>query len=86
MATKPARSGCEVMAEAIRFIRQQIGAKEARIRLLTQRLEKLQGQPTPDADQVRELKADILELREQLETTDRPQLNAFEEEFSASCG
>jgi chromosome segregation ATPase len=74
------------MAEAIKFIKQEIKAKEARIRVLTERLEKLQSQPNPDPDQIQEIKADIQELEDQLETTARPQLNAFEEEFAASCG
>lgn len=86
MSTKSTRSGCDVMAEAIKFIKQEIKAKEARIRVLTERLEKLHSQPNPDPDQIQEIKADIQELEDQLETTARPQLNAFEEEFAASCG
>ncbi|GAB3092712.1 hypothetical protein [Lysobacter terrae] len=86
MATPSARSGCQVMADAIKFIRQEIQSKEARIRMLTQRLEKLQSQPDPDLSQIEEIKADIRELESQLESTDRPQLSAFEEEFAASCG
>ena len=86
MSTRRPLSGCDVMANAIKFIRQEIKAKEARIRTLTERLEKMQAQPNSDLDQIQEIKADIQELEDQLETTDRPQLNAFEEEFAASCG
>lgn len=85
MASTSARSGCDVMADAIKFIRQEIRSKEARIRMLTQRLEKLQSQPDPDLSQIEEIKADIREFEGQLEATDRPQLSAFEEEFAASC-
>ena len=86
MATKPTRSGCDVMADAIKFIKQEIKSKEARIRILTERLQKLQSQPNADPDQIQEIRADIQKLEEQLEMTDRPQLIAFEEEFAASCG
>jgi hypothetical protein len=74
------------MADAIKFIEQQIKSKERRIRILTERLTKLQSEPNPDPDQIQELRADIQALEDQLEMTDRPQLNAFEEEFAASCG
>lgn len=86
MSNTSIQNVCEMMAGAIRFIKREIESKEARIRALTERLKKLQSQPNPDPSQIQETTADIQELEEQLETTDRPQLNAFEEEFAASCG
>ena len=86
MSTKPKRSGCDLMEDAIKFIEQQIKSKERRIRILTERLTKLESQPNPDPDQIQELRADIQALEDQLENTDRPQLSAFQEEFAASCG
>ena len=86
MATRSMRSGCDLMAEAIKFIKKEIESKEARIRALTERLNKLQSQPNPDPEKIQEIRADIQELEDQLENTDRPQLSAFEEEFAASCG
>lgn len=85
MSTQSMRSVCDMMAEAIKFIGQEIEAKEARIRILSERLGKLQSQPHPDLDQIQEIKTDIQDLKDQLET-DLSQLNAFQEEFAASCG
>lgn len=79
------RNVCDMMARAIKHIEQEIKAKERRIQNLTERLKKLQSQPNPDLTQIQEIKKDIQELEDQLET-DRPQLNAFQEEFAASCG
>lgn len=86
MPTQPMRSGCDLMAEAIKFIGQEITAKERRIQTLMERLKKLHSQPNPDPAQIEEIEQDIQELEDQLEMTDRPQLNAFQEEFAASCG
>ena len=86
MATKSMRSGCDLMAEAIKFIQKEIESKEARIRALTERLNKLQSQSNPEPEKIQEIRADIQEIEDQLGNTDRPQLSAFEEEFAASCG
>lgn len=85
MSTHVKPNACDVMARAIIFIKQEIKAKELRIKILTERLQKLQSQPNPDPTQIREIKTDIQDLEDQLEN-DRSQLNAFEEEFAASCG
>lgn len=85
MATGTLSAGCDLMRRAIISMRQEIPRKEARLRVLENRLAKLLSQPNPGAAQVAELKADIAELEAQL-VQDRSQLNAFEEEFSASCG
>ncbi len=85
MSTQPMHNVCNTLARAIAHIRQEIGTKESRIRSLTERLGKLQSQPNPDMTQIQEIKKDRQELEEQLEM-DRPQLNAFEDEFAASCG
>lgn len=85
MSTQPMRNVCDLMARAIKHIEREITAKERRVQNLTERLEKLQNQPNPDLAQIQEIKKDIQELESQLKT-DRPQLNAFKEEFSASCG
>jgi chromosome segregation ATPase len=79
------RDPCDLMEAAIEFIKQEIEAKSARIQVLTGRLQKLQGQPDPDLAQIAQIQADIQELETQL-ASDLPQLAAFENEFSASCG
>jgi len=85
MPTESIRDVCDMMAKAIGHIEQEIKAKERRIRSLAERLGKLQSQPDPDPLQIQQIKADMQELEDQLKT-DRPQLNAFQEEFAASCG
>lgn len=85
MTTKSIRSGCDLMADAIQFIKQEIEAKRGRLRKLTRRLEALLSQPDPDQSLILAIEEDIRELEDELET-DRAQLNAFEEEFAASCG
>ena len=85
MPTQPIRNVCDMMAKAIKHIEQEIEAKERWIRNLKERLEKLQSQPDPDPLQIQEIKADMQELEDQLKT-DQSQLNAFQEEFAASCG
>ena len=85
MSTQSIRKVCDMMERAIKHIEQEINAKELRIQNLTERLKKLQSNPNPDPAQIHEIKKDIQELEDQLER-DRAQLNAFQEEFSASCG
>jgi chromosome segregation ATPase len=85
MTTKSIRSGCDLMADAIQFIKQEIEAKRGRLRKLKRRLEALLSQPDPDQSLIQAVEEDIRELEDALET-DRAQLNAFEEEFAASCG
>lgn len=85
MTTKSIRSGCDLMADAIQFIKQEIEAKRGRLRKLKRRLEALLSQPDPDQSLIQAIEEDIRELEDALET-DRAQLNAFEEEFAASCG
>ena len=85
MATGTLSAGCDLMRRAILSMRQEIQRKEARLRVLKSRLATLQSQPNPNAAALSELKADMDELEKQL-VEDRGQLNAFEEEFSASCG
>jgi chromosome segregation ATPase len=74
-----------MMARAIKHIEQEIKAKERRIQNLKKRLGQLQSGPNPDLAKIQEIKTDIKELDVQLEM-DRTQLNAFKEEFGASCG
>ena len=85
MTDQSLRNVCDMMAKAIKHIEQEIRTKERRIRSLSQRIQKLQSVPNPDLIQINEIKADMQELEDQLEM-DRPQLSAFQEEFSASCG
>ncbi len=85
MTTKSIRSGCDLMADAIQFIKQEIEAKRGRLRKLKRRLEALLSQPDPDQSLILAIEEDVRELEDELET-DRAQLNAFEEEFAASCG
>lgn len=85
MATGTLSAGCDLMRRAIISMRQEIPRKQARLRVLGERLAKLQSQRESADGAVAELKADIAELEAQL-AEDRAQLNAFEEEFSASCG
>lgn len=85
MATGTLSTGCDLMRRAIVSMRQEIPRKQARLRVLGDRLAKLKNQPKPEAAAVAELKADMAELEAQL-AEDRAQLNAFEEEFAASCG
>lgn len=85
MPTESIRNVCDMMAKAIKHIAEEIKAKELRIRSLEERLEKLQSHPDPDPLQIQQIEADMQELEDQLKT-DRAQLNAFQEEFAASCG
>ena len=85
MPTQSIRNVCDVLERAVKHIAQEINVKESRIQNLTERLKKLQGHPNPDPAQIQEIKQDIQELEDQLER-DRAQLNAFQEEFAASCG
>jgi predicted nucleic acid-binding Zn-ribbon protein len=78
------RDVCDLLEDAIKFIKQDIAAKEARIEVLTGRLQKLQDQQDPDLAQIAEIQADIQQLETEL-ASDRPQLSAFEEEFAAAC-
>lgn len=80
-----ARGICDILADTIKFAKQEIKQKEARIRVLKDRLRKLQSQPHPDQAQIAQVKNDIQELESQLESIDRPQLNALEEDFSVHC-
>lgn len=85
MATQPVRTVCDLMARAIKHIQQEIKAKQGRVRNLSERLKKLEGQPNPDKAQIAEIRGDIQELEGELKT-DLSQLNAFQEEHAASCG
>lgn len=76
---------CDMLADAIKFLGQEIDNKVSRIEVLSERIEKLQGQPKPDLAQIKELTNDVQELELQLKS-DRPQLSAFQDEFAASCG
>ena len=73
-----------MMARLIESQKQEIRAKERKIRILNERLIKLEGQPNPDPVLVQAMKADIQELENQL-PIDRTQLDAAENEFAASC-
>ncbi|HZF41052.1 MAG TPA: hypothetical protein VE715_19675 [Blastocatellia bacterium] len=85
MSIQSIRNVCDMMARAIKHIEQEIKAEERRIQNLKKRLRQLQSQPNPDLAKIQEIKTDIKELEVQLEM-DRSQLNAFQEEFAASCG
>lgn len=84
MATGGIDSVCAMMRRGIRFLEQEIKQKESQIGILTARLQKLQSQGNADAAAVTEIEDDIAKLENEL-FTDRAQLNAFEEEVSASC-
>ena len=84
MATGGIDSVCAMMRRGIKFLQQEIKQKESQIGILTARLQKLQSQPNADATVVQEINDDIEKLGNEL-ITDRAQLNAFEEEVSASC-
>jgi hypothetical protein len=77
-------SFCQLLARHIAYLKQEIRNKEHRIRTLNARLSELLSQPNPDPAVIQEIRADIQELEVELET-DRPQLNATEEDFAASC-
>ena len=84
MATGGIDSVCAMMRRGIKFLQQEIKQKESQIGILTVRLQKLQSQPNADATVVQEINDDIEKLSNEL-VTDRAQLNAFQEEVSASC-
>lgn len=84
MATGGIVSVCAMMRRGIKFLKQEIKQKENQIGILTARLQKLRSQPNPDATAIKEIRDDIAKLENEL-ITDRAQLNAFEEEVSASC-
>jgi len=75
---------CATMRDGIKFLKQEIKQKESQIDILTARLRKLQSQSDPNSSAVKEIKDDIQKLENEL-VNDRAQLNAFEEEVSASC-
>ena len=84
MATGGINSVCAMMRRGIKFLKQEIKQKETQIGILTARLQKLQSRSDSDASAAKEIKDDIEKLENEL-LTDRAQLNAFEEEVSASC-
>ncbi|NDZ15922.1 hypothetical protein C7T35_31955 [Variovorax sp. WS11] len=63
--------GCDIMKRAIAQMKQEIKRKGERIQAQSEQIEKLG--------------LELKSLENELET-DLAQLNAFEEEFSASCG
>jgi chromosome segregation ATPase len=75
---------CKSMKDAIKFIQKEIEGKQQKIGMLEDELTKLQSQPVPDPKQIRKIKQEIQQLNSELEH-DLPQLNAFQEEFSANC-
>jgi chromosome segregation ATPase len=75
---------CKSMKEAIKFIQKEIEGKQQKIGMLEDELTKLQSQPIPDPKQIWKIKQEIQQLNSELEH-DLPQLNAFQEEFSANC-
>ena len=76
---------CELMARLSKLMEHEFENKKRRIGKLMERLNKLKSQPNPDKTQIRKIRADIKELKDQLET-DLLQLDAFKKEFKASCG
>jgi hypothetical protein len=76
---------CEWLEKGVMFIEQDIARKERHIEVMHERIDKLKSAPNPDLALIAELEGDIRELETELES-DRPQLMAFREEFSASCG
>ena len=85
MAAAPPRDPCDMLEDAIKAIEQEVENKQRRIDTLRQRIEKLQARGEPNTALIAELSGDVQELETELES-DRPQLAAFKEEFSASCG
>jgi hypothetical protein len=78
------RSICDVFRKAIEDLRKEIPRKEKQVSDLQARIHQLVSQPNPDAAQVELLQEQLADFKVVLES-DRAQLNAFEEEFSASC-
>jgi chromosome segregation ATPase len=75
---------CKLFAKALKQIEKDIRDKERRVRALGDEIGDLQRQPKPDQAKIQELAQRRQELESELET-DRSQLGAFQEEFSASC-
>ena len=75
---------CKLFKRAIEQIEKDIKEKERRARALGDDIEKLQRDPEPDQAKIQELAQKRQALESELET-DRIQLGAFREEFSASC-
>jgi chromosome segregation ATPase len=78
------RSICDVFRKAIEDLRKEIARKEKQVSDLQSRIHELVGQPNPDAAQIELLQGQLADFKIDLES-DRAQLSAFEEEFSASC-
>ena len=85
MTTVTSSKGCQVFALGIDSLKKQIREKESQIRR-DQALHRKASEPA-DADPaiIAELRSRIARLEDELENFDRPQLNASEEEFAASC-
>jgi hypothetical protein len=78
------RSACEMMDAAIKQMERDIINKERQIRSNIQLIDRLESQPNPDTALIGELKRLNDRLQNEIDS-DRPQLGAFQEEFSASC-
>ena len=78
------RSICDLFRKAIQGLGKEISRKERQESALESRISQLQSQPNPDTAQIQLLQEQLADLKNLLER-DRAQLNAFEEEFSASC-
>jgi chromosome segregation ATPase len=85
MTTATLSKGCQVFALGIDSLKKQIREKESQIRRDQALIEKLQSLPDTDPEIIAELRSRIARLEDEIENSDRPQLNAFEEEFAASC-
>jgi chromosome segregation ATPase len=85
MTTATSNTGGQVLALDIDSLKKQIRKKESQIRRDQALIEKLQSLPDAAPAIIAELRSRMARLEGELESSDRPQLNAFEEEFAASC-
>lgn len=75
---------CTMMRNAIKSMKSEIPRKREQLKNMQAHLSKLQSQANPDPALIDQLKELIKSQEHDLVTTEA-QLNAFEEEVSASC-
>ena len=76
---------CDVLAEGIRDWEKEIERKKRRIQILRERLDKLQSQPNPDLTQIGEIKTDIQELEDGIESHQQTIQHLSDEATFAGC-
>jgi chromosome segregation ATPase len=75
---------CNLLGRAIAELQRQLHEKEVALAMAKSHLRDLQHQRPPDPEKIRLAKAEVKRLESEVET-DRAQLQAFQEEFSAEC-